>query len=97
MTKQQIVNDFLDYLSKNGGSYNDWYVGITNDPKKRLFTEHNVDEQYGKWIYAAADTNQAARSVEDYFIDLGCDGGSGGGDNSSTVVYAYKKTSYTNP
>ncbi len=94
MTGQQIVNDFENYMF---GSNADWYVGITNDPKDRLFSEHGVDEQSGNWIHAPADTNQIARDVEKYFLDKGCDGGGGGGDNSSTKVYAYKKTQSTNP
>lgn len=83
-------------MTKYGGLYRDWYVGITSNPRQRLFNDHRVDEGYG-WIYAPADSNQIARFVEGYFLNLGCDGGSGGGDNSSTTVYAYKKTSYTNP
>lgn len=97
MTNQQIINEFLGYMAKTGGLYKEWYVGITNDPQQRLFTEHNVDEQNGNWIHAPADTNLVARSVEDYFLNQGCDGGSGGGDNSSTTAYAYKKTVNTNP
>lgn len=97
MTGQNIVNDFLDYMEKVGGYCGDWYIGITNDPKIRLFSQHGVDEQNGDWIHALADTNQVARDVEKYFLDKGCDGGSGGGDNSSTKVYGYKKSQSTNP
>lgn len=97
MTNQQIINAFLGYMVKIGGLYKEWYVGITNDPKQRLFTEHSVDEQNGNWIYAPADTNFVARSVEDYFLNLNCDGDSGGGDNSSITTYIYKKTAYTKP
>lgn len=97
MTGQKIINDFLDYMKQEGGYYSDWYVGITNDPKKRLFAEHGVDEKRGQWIYAPVDTNEVARTVEDYFLNQGCDGSGGGGDNSSTTTYAYKKTTNTNP
>jgi len=31
------------------------------------------------------------------FLDKGMDGGPGGGDEDSKIVYAYKKTSLTNP
>lgn len=96
MTNKQIIDDFKGYMVKVGGLYHDWYVGITSNPKQRLFNDHGVNEKY-VWIHSPADTNQAARAVEEYLLSLGCDGGSGGGDNSSTVVYAYKKTSYTNP
>ncbi len=95
MTGQKIVQDFKEYI--NGGSYNSWYIGITSDINQRLFIDHNVLEKGGTWIHASADSNDIARSVEKYFLDLGCDGGTGGGDNTSETVYAYKKNSNTNP
>ena len=96
MTTQQIINEISKYVDDNGGQYSNWYVGITSDPEKRLFTEHGVDQEYGKWIHAPADSNEVARTVEKHFLDLGCDGGAGGGDNTSKTIYAYKKTISTN-
>jgi len=73
-----------------------WYIGITSDPDQRLFTDHKV--QYdGEWIYAPTDSNGEARLVEKYFLGLGFDGGTGGGDYTSKIVYLYKKTSLTSP
>lgn len=97
MTGQQITNDIADYMSKIGGMAKDWYVGITSDGKQRLFNEHSVNENSDNWIFAPADTNVIARSVEKYFLDRGCDGGTGGGDYTSKTVYVYKKNSHTNP
>jgi len=94
MTAQAIVNDIQNYILKVRNTYKDWYVGIASDPKKRLFVEHKVSEN-GHWIHSPADSNEVARQVEEYFLKLGCDGGSGGGDNTSNIVYAYLKTSQT--
>ncbi len=94
--KAEIIQSFKDYMAKNGEEYSDWYVGIASDPKKRLFNDHNVRENPGIWIYDDAETQKIAREIEEYFINLGTDGGSGGGDSSTTYVYAYKKTAYTN-
>ncbi len=96
MFKQELINGIKDYVSKNGGSYSDWYVGITSNPESRIFSDHNVNKHGGVWVHGVAPSSQVAREVEDYFINvLGADGGSGGGDFTSTTVYAYKKTSYT--
>ncbi|PIQ92489.1 MAG: hypothetical protein COV70_00475 [Parcubacteria group bacterium CG11_big_fil_rev_8_21_14_0_20_39_22] len=95
-TKESIKVDIKAYIQNNGGAYSDWYVGIASDPKERLFTDHNVSEKGGAWIYREAESSSAAREVEEYFINtLGTDGGSGGGDYSTKSVYAYKKTSTT--
>ncbi len=94
---QLIINDISNYMAKNGGQYRDWYVGITSDVKQRLFIDHGVYENGQGWIFREADSNQAARDIEKYFLGLGCDGGSGGGDYTSRIVYSYKKSGYTNP
>lgn len=96
-TEAQIKSDIHDFIRKGGGAYKEWYVGVTSDPEKRLFEEHNVDKAKDLWIYRTADSASIARSVEQYFIDLGCDGGPGGGDYTAKVVYAYKKSWRTKP
>lgn len=90
-----LVAEFTDFISKYGNAYSNYYIGITNDVDRRLFGEHNVDIKNGKWIYGEADSDMDARRVEEHFLNKGCDGGTGGGDTNSTVVYCYKKTSNT--
>lgn len=94
---QQIINDIINFMSQWGGAYGDWYIGITSDSEQRLFNDHGVNRANDAWIYRTANTSDDARSIEQYFIGLGCDGGSGGGDNTSRIVYVYKKSSRTNP
>ncbi len=95
--KQDIIADIKAYIAKfSGTKYSDWYVGIASDPKQRLFVDHCVNEQSGAWIYCEALSSDAAREVEQYFIDqLKTDGGPGGGDRTTRFVYAYRKTSST--
>lgn len=96
MKKQQVISEIKSYIEANNSIYSNWYVGITNDPEKRLFSEHNVDKVYGKWIYCPCDSNNDAREVENYFVNtLKTDGGEGGGDLSSRYVYGYLKTTTT--
>ena len=95
---QQIIADIQGYIFKHGGAYSNWYVGISNDARKRLFEEHFVRENFDAWIFATADSADEARWIESYFVnDLKTDGGTGGGDYTSKMVYAYKKSSYTKP
>lgn len=94
-TSTSIVAEIKEYMSKNGGAYSDWYVGIAADPKARLFNDHNVNEHSGVRIYRDAGSETEARRIEKHFLDLGCDGGDGGGGFNTRYVYAYKKTSFT--
>ena len=51
--KQKIILDIKSYVAKNGGAYSQWYIGVTADPKQRLFNDHAVKETGDAWIYAA--------------------------------------------
>ena len=97
-SEEQIKQDIKAYIGKNGGVHREWYVGIASDPKQRLFTEHGVHENGDAWVYDWAPDSDAARRVEQYFIQtLGTAGGPGGGDSTTRSVYAYKRNSHTKP
>lgn len=93
--KQTIISDIQSYVARNGSGYSQWYVGIAADAKQRLFNDHAVSEKGGAWIYSLCTTSSVAREIEDYFIRLGMRGGSGGGDNTTRYVYAYRITPAT--
>lgn len=95
MSTQQIIREIYDYIRQRGSAYPNWYVGIASDPRQRLFVDHNVDEHNGAWISRNCQTHTAARQVEEYFLNLGCRGGTGGGDHTTRYAYAYKITSST--
>ena len=97
-TEAQIKEEIKSYIKKCGGNYPTWYVGISEDPRDRLFNQHNVDEKNDYWIFRTASSTDVARRIERYFVDiLGTDGGLGGGDVDARAVYAYKKKAHTDP
>ncbi len=95
-TKDQIIADFDAHLQKSSKEYySDFYVGITNDIERRLFTEHNVHKDNAWWIWREATNKATAQAVEEYYLDKGMKGDTGGGTDDSTYVYCYEITSYT--
>lgn len=97
-SKQEIINDIKGHIQKGGGGYGAWYVGISKDARDRLFSDHKVKEKGDWWIYRQASSSKVAREIEDHFVNsLGTDGGTGGGDLTADIVYAYKKASRTDP
>ena len=97
-SKQEIINDIKEHIGKEGGGYQSWYVGISEDARDRLFNGHSVPEKEAWWITRAASSASVAREVEEHFVNtLKTGGGPGGGSDKSNQVYAYKKTSVTNP
>lgn len=97
-SKQEIIDEIKAHIQKEGSGYRNWYVGISEDAKDRLFNGHGVPKENAWWIFREASSASVAREIEDYFINtLGTDGAPGGGSDKSSQVYAYKKTSITNP
>jgi len=90
MTKEQIISDIDSHLRNSGKQYySEFYVGISNNARRRLFQEHHVKEKGSWWIYRTADSSCIAREVEQHYLSLGMRGGDGGGDETSMMVYCY--------
>ncbi len=96
---QQIKYELLAYIKEFGGDFSDYYVGVTADPKKALFIDHKVDKEHDPWLYKQALTFQAARTVQNYFLDrLGADGKLRlQGNDDTDCIYVYKKSEHTKP
>lgn len=87
-----IYQEIVAYIASHGRPYKDWYAGITGDVSQRLFTKHKVSkETHPAWIYRTCASADDARAVETALHNLGCDGGVGGGDATTVLVYAYLK------
>jgi len=76
-------------------TWSGWYIGITNDPNRRLYEEHSASVSGS--IVVAVESEAVARSVEKFFIEIyGMAGNPGGGD-APRFVYAFKMGPDTNP
>ena len=96
-TAREIVDDIEAHVKDRTPNRprSDWYAGIAADADKRLFNDHNVSKQNGRWIRMKAISADVARAAEKALHELGYDGGPGGGDDDTVFVYAYLKASYT--
>ncbi len=95
-TKEQIITEIDAYLQKSDKKYwSDYYIGITNDIDRRLFTEHNVNRNNAWWIWEEATSKSVAQAVEEYYLAKGMKGDTGGGTDDSTYVYCYEITNDT--
>lgn len=92
----QIIADINAHLQKSPKRYySDFYIGITNDIERRLFGEHRVSKKVGWWIYCQADSKASAQAVEEFYLDKGMFGDTGGGNEDTVYVYCYEITNYT--
>ena len=85
----EILRAIIAHIKKQGGAFGDWYAGVTGSIENRLFGDHNVPRQDYWRIYDEAFNAADARYVEDRLLEMGCKGGSGGGDASAKFIYAY--------
>jgi len=94
---QQVYDEIVAHIKKQGDAYSDWYCGIASDWGDRLFDNHQVPRE-GHWYIARQCQNEDdARNVEKALLGLGCDGGPSGGDHTTIYVYAYLKGTMTDP
>ena len=97
-SKEAIMNGIEALIRENGGDYGSWYIGISDDADKSLFTEHHVNEDNDPWTYYTAESHEDAVEIEEYFKNTKrTDGGRGAGDQNAEILYAYKKSVRTNP
>ena len=89
--------EILQFIYREGGDPKTWYIGVTHDPRQRLFDEHQVDYQNDAWIYRTAASEADAQRVQEYFLEFGLDGRKGGLRSGSCKVYAYRKGISTEP
>lgn len=96
-TAREIVDDIETHVTDRTPNRrrSDWYAGIAADADTRLFNDHKVSKQNGKWICLKASSADVARVAEKALHKLGFDGGPGGGGGDTVFVYAYLKASYT--
>lgn len=90
MTSQQSIAYIENAVLEWGGNYSAWYIGITDNPKERLFDGHGVDKDKRHWAYSNAGSRAEADKVEAYFRAKGMKGGPSGGSDASTFAYVYR-------
>jgi len=78
MSKAALIKAINDVI---GTAYSAWTCGITNDPARRK-GEHGNPVAWRDWL---ASSEEVAREVEKHFLDKGCKGGAGGGDNPKHI------------
>ncbi|UCD05575.1 MAG: hypothetical protein JSV98_10780 [candidate division WOR-3 bacterium] len=93
-----IIEYIRNFVDGHGGDYPSWYVGLAENPRERLITEHKVDILNDLWIFSTAENAHAARRIERHFAEvLKTDGGMGGGADTDCCVYVYRKNIHTHP
>jgi hypothetical protein len=97
-TRSEIIGDIEDYISRNGASFGEWYVGFTANPKTRLFGKHKLKEKGDAWVSRLAKDEYEAHEIVEYFrTTRRTKAATGQPADSDLYVYAYKMKAHTSP
>jgi hypothetical protein len=95
--KEAAINEIAKFIQgrERRPLWNRWYVGVTDNPSRRLYAEHNASSNES--IVLTVESEAVARSVEKFFVErYGTAGNPGGGENPR-FVYAFKMMPQTRP
>jgi len=67
----------------------DFFVGLTDDPRKRLFKDHRVDRYEGLYVYVEAGSAEEAQKAYQELMDLDMNGTTVTGYKPGRYVYCY--------
>ncbi len=82
---------FNDILSSYGGTYDQWYVGLTRDPRHSFVDIHKVDFNNIHWILTNKCSPVTMRYAKNILIKLGCKYNKTLDMRNSDRVYLYRK------
>ena len=86
-----VILEILEFIYREGGDPRTWHIGVTHDPRQRLFDEHQVDYVNDPWIYRIATSEGEALQVQSYFLEFGLFEGEEEWLPGACAVYAYRK------
>lgn len=69
LSVQQVKYELLAYIREFDPNFGNWYVGISDNPKRELFESHAVRDAGDPWLYKQLLTLRAARTVQAYFVE----------------------------
>ena len=90
MDKSQIISEIEGRVSraKGGEDYSIWTVGVTDTPKIRRDQHDGDGKEIKHWKDWATDSEKDGRDIEEYFLDKGMNGDTGG-RGSASYVYIF--------
>lgn len=97
-TRGQIIEEIETHMASVGGTYSEWFVGVSDKPKHTLFNVHKLRTTGDAWIARKAIDDLQAAEIEEYFRTV-CKtrGQPDRGSIDHIYVYAYRMKTHTRP
>ena len=92
------VIDFLDgFIRNNSYSYFEWFVGLAENPEKKVIEDHRINPRTDIWTYQEVPNTQDAVKIKEYFLNMGCVGGILDSSGNNCFIYIYRRSSTSSP
>ncbi|MCH7647094.1 MAG: hypothetical protein IIA83_00595 [Thaumarchaeota archaeon] len=86
MEKSQIISEIERRVSTaKKEDYSMWVVGVTDTPKNRKDQHDSDGKKIKHWMDWSTDSEKDGRDIEEYLLDKGMKGDTGGGGSASYV------------
>jgi len=86
MDKLQIISEIESKVSRSKKEdYSIWTVGVTYTPKIRRDQHDSDGNEVKHWKDWSTNSEKDGRDIEEYFLDKGMNGDTGGGGSASYV------------
>lgn len=96
--RAQIIAEIEAHMAGVGVAYNEWFVSVTDKPKRTLFNVHKLRQTGDAWIARRAKDDLQAWEVEEYFRTVCKTRGQKTASSLDHVyVYAYRMKPHTKP
>ncbi len=59
-TAQEVYDEILSHIKKQGGAFQSWYCGVTENIQDRLHGAHKVPKEGHWYIYRKCENSIAA-------------------------------------
>ena len=89
-TQEKAISAIEVHMGKFTSPPTNWYIGIANNVRQKLFIEHNVSEQNDKWIYTTLESNDSAKEIKRHFVNIGLQS-EDSNDELGNIIFAYQK------
>ena len=94
----KTIQELKEFMDMYQCPYDRWFVGISDDPRKRLSEKHLVNKTYSACIIRQTPDPDVAWIVGIYLTQvLGAEGSLSNGRENATFIYTYLKTKGTRP
>ncbi len=66
----EIIGLFEQFITHYGGVGAGWFIGVAESAERTLAETHGVDMEQWVWVYARAESPEAARQVIKHFVQM---------------------------